>query len=63
MALDTTFMDLNDSHAANFNGGFFPGENGFNDTAIGEGWTVIFAITGLTGQVVSTGLNPSDVSL
>ena len=63
MALGTTFADLNGSHATNLNGGFFPGENGFNETDAGQGWTITFGITNLTGQVISTGPNPTDLSL
>ena len=63
LALGTTFADLNGSHATNLNGGFFPGENGFNETDAGQGWTITFGISNLTGQVISTGPNPTDLTL
>jgi len=61
MGLAQTFAALNGSVTTNLNGGFFPGENGFGD--VNEGWAITFGITNLTGQVISTGPNPTDLSL
>jgi len=61
MGLAQTFGALNGSVTTNLNGGFFPGENGFGD--VNNGWAITFGITNLTGQVISTGPNPTDLSL
>jgi hypothetical protein len=61
MGLAQTFAALNGSVTTNLNGGFFPGENGFGD--VNNGWAITFGITNLTGQVISTGPNPTDLSL
>jgi hypothetical protein len=61
MGLAQTFGALNGSVTTNLNGGFYPGENGFGD--VNGGWAITFGITNLTGQVISTGPNPTDLSL
>jgi hypothetical protein len=47
MDLGTTFADLNGTHATDLLGGFFPGENGFED--VNNGWALTFGFSNLAG--------------
>ena len=55
MALNQTFGQLNTTTATNFNGGFFPGGNGFGTNPNGNQWTLTFGITNLSGQINANG--------